>query len=580
MYSHELFEAGKPNIVVVFPGRFQPFHQGHAGVFTRLQKKFGIDNVYVATSNDQSSAKSPFNFSDKYQLITAAGVPGDKIIETNSMYTLPEGFDPTNTIYVAAVGAPDRDRLRPDSVITRDKKDKEGNVIKPAGSPSYYKSWKDNEKHVTSDQHGYVIVIPEIKKSITINGKTYDVSHGTECRNLWNIVRDDHKGRNEFLAQLYGRAGSNLVHIFNKIPVVREDISADTDSTTSPISGHSLPEDVSGYIPKAGKEIHDPRWSTALSVDVHPDSLKKNLKAFNLAEMQPSDFEIHNFEKLDNILLELCQLIIEGQKQNPDFYGLVAACVLDPENNKVCELNYLADNGQRIHAERAAIDAYTEQFGEIPEGSIIITTLSPCNESMDERYGESCQDIINASNVRKVYCGFKDPTQNDSSGKLFHVMETRFKPLSDLCKKFASKFLDLSDSLNESMTVNREPDLPEMFRSFLPFVMKQLGLEKLPKIVLAKEIKSGTGQPTFGRFVNNEQTIYLAIANRHPNDILRTLAHELTHFKQYINGELDSYSGKTGSPEENEANALAGIMMRHYNNQHPDSLNLKPVMIQ
>jgi len=39
----------------------------------------------------------------------------------------------------------------------------------------------------------------------------------------------------------------------------------------------------SGYIPKNKKEAKDPRWSNALTVDVHPDTPNKNLKAFRLA---------------------------------------------------------------------------------------------------------------------------------------------------------------------------------------------------------------------------------------------------------------------------------------------------------
>ena len=199
MYAFELFEQQKPRIVVTYPGRFQPFHQGHAGVFKQLQKQFGMENVFIATSNDQSSAKSPFSFSDKYQLMTAAGVPGDKIIETKSMYSVPEGVDPANTIFITAVGAPDADRLNPDSTLKRDKKDKDGNIIKPAGSPGYYKIWANLDQAVTADQHGYVIVIPEIKKSIKILGQEYDVSHGTECRNLWNAVRNNDEAKEEFL---------------------------------------------------------------------------------------------------------------------------------------------------------------------------------------------------------------------------------------------------------------------------------------------------------------------------------------------------------------------------------------------
>jgi hypothetical protein len=37
--------------------------------------------------------------------------------------------------------------------------------------------------------------------------------------------------------------------------------------------------EASGYIPSE-KEKNDPRFKTALTVDVHPNSLKKNAKAF------------------------------------------------------------------------------------------------------------------------------------------------------------------------------------------------------------------------------------------------------------------------------------------------------------
>ena len=40
-----------------------------------------------------------------------------------------------------------------------------------------------------------------------------------------------------------------------------------------------LPEGASGYIPSK-KEANDPRFKTALTVDVKPNTLKKNAKAF------------------------------------------------------------------------------------------------------------------------------------------------------------------------------------------------------------------------------------------------------------------------------------------------------------
>ena len=43
-----------------------------------------------------------------------------------------------------------------------------------------------------------------------------------------------------------------------------------------------LKEDASGYIPKNKKEAEDPRYSTALTIDVRPDTPKKNAQALKL----------------------------------------------------------------------------------------------------------------------------------------------------------------------------------------------------------------------------------------------------------------------------------------------------------
>ena len=60
-------------------------------------------------------------------------------------------------------------------------------------------------------------------------------------------------------------------------------------------------------------------------------------------------------------------------------------------------------------------------------------------------------------------------------------------------------------------------------------------------------------------------------------DILRTLAHELVHYKQKTLGKIKHDSGETGSPEENQANTIAGIIMRHFNKEYPDAVNMQPI---
>jgi hypothetical protein len=116
----------------------------------------------------------------------------------------------------------------------------------------------------------------------------------------------------------------------------------------------------------------------------------------------------------------------------------------------------------------------------------------------------------------------------------------------------------------------------EMFKKFLPLAMEVLKLDSLPKMEFVTKVDD-TEQPTFGLYSNGDKVLKVALTGRHPNDILRTVAHELTHYKQDINDELNNDSGDTGSNEENEANATAGIIMRHFNKQYPEYLKSKPL---
>lgn len=205
LFENYVAEAG-PQLVVLYPGRFQPFHLGHGEVFHALQSKFGRDNVYIATSNKVELPKSPFNFSEKTILMNAAGISSDRIIEVTNPYKLPEPkFNPANTIFIAAVGAPDRDRLRPDS-------------LKKDGTPGYFKTFESLDKCTTADRHGYVIIADERQKVIKINNQPVDVSHGTPARAAWNAVRDNPKGRSDYLLQMFGRDDPELGRILDKIP--------------------------------------------------------------------------------------------------------------------------------------------------------------------------------------------------------------------------------------------------------------------------------------------------------------------------------------------------------------------------
>ena len=158
--------------------------------------------------------------------------------------------------------------------------------------------------------------------------------------------------------------------------------------------------------------------------------------------MRLFEFADHS-EKQDHILADLCGMILQGQKKNPDYYGMVAAAVVDPSGNVVKAVNHFDDStDKRIHAERAAIEKYKAKHGELPKGCTVITTLSPCSNDMADRYGESCQELLDELGIEDVYCGYQDPTQD--SGYTI----TKNKKLEELCKALADTFLD-DQQLNE-----------------------------------------------------------------------------------------------------------------------------------
>ena len=131
---------------------------------------------------------------------------------------------------------------------------------------------------------------------------------------------------------------------------------------------------------------------------------------------------------------------------------------------------------------------------------------------------------------------------------------------------------------NESVEDN-EPVFIQALRDFLPIAMKHLKLDHLPKIKLLRNVDT-EHVPSFGKFSNEDRIVHVDIENRHPNDILRTLAHELTHYAQGEHGKLDVDSWQTGSPIEDEANAEAGVIMREFNGKFPQYLRLKPIVLE
>lgn len=113
----------------------------------------------------------------------------------------------------------------------------------------------------------------------------------------------------------------------------------------------------------------------------------------------------------------------------------------------------------------------------------------------------------------------------------------------------------------------RETIQEHMFAHILALCQIELELDNLPEIefVDTPYIENGNKR-SFGEF--DGQRIRIVTRSRHIIDINRTISHELTHWKQMTMGmDMD---GGDGSETENQANAIAGIVLRRFAEKYPD----------
>jgi Zn-dependent peptidase ImmA (M78 family) len=100
---------------------------------------------------------------------------------------------------------------------------------------------------------------------------------------------------------------------------------------------------------------------------------------------------------------------------------------------------------------------------------------------------------------------------------------------------------------------------------FIAWCRPKLGIRGVIKVKLIHTPIQVGAQRSFGYYDPNTQQIVISCVDRHPTDVLRTLAHELVHLAQSQIRPLTNADGVTGSDVENSANALAGILMRLWN---------------
>ena len=127
--------------------------------------------------------------------------------------------------------------------------------------------------------------------------------------------------------------------------------------------------------------------------------------------------------------------------------------------------------------------------------------------------------------------------------------------------------MKVTEILTEGMN---KRDTFSILHDFVRFAAEHLELKTLPKFDFVFDSKQSVEHKSFGGYRPGAEHITITVKNRHINDVCRTLAHEMVHFKQDLNDELnDDDAGSTGSPQENDANAQAAVIMRNWGKRYP-----------
>jgi len=191
MFIAELFEEAAGNLLVVYPGRFQPWHKGHKAVYDRLVKRFGRDHVFVATSNKVEQPKSPFSFSDKAQFMALTGVSMDRVVETTQPYRVPElikHYNDTITKLIFAIS--EKDMAEDPRFASWTKKD---------GTPAYFQPMPTDAAMIRPmAQHAYIMTVPTV--DFTVLGAP--MRSATEIRALF--AKSKPETQKKIITDLFG----------------------------------------------------------------------------------------------------------------------------------------------------------------------------------------------------------------------------------------------------------------------------------------------------------------------------------------------------------------------------------------
>jgi Zn-dependent peptidase ImmA (M78 family) len=115
--------------------------------------------------------------------------------------------------------------------------------------------------------------------------------------------------------------------------------------------------------------------------------------------------------------------------------------------------------------------------------------------------------------------------------------------------------------------INQSETLMQV-KKFAQWACKLLNIKNVPTINYSNDNAEVESKRTFGS-TTSDGNIWVYIGNRSPADTMRTLVHELVHYKQFDAGLAnDSMTDDQRQQVEDVANAMAGRIMRQYGKKY------------
>lgn len=177
-----------PKKVIVYGGRYCPFHRGHFAVYNLLLQQFPNDSVFIASSNLTGDDSHPFTFEQKKLIATTMfQIDESKFVYTKNPYQCQEitkNFDKNKDILIIVIGEKDNNRLK----------------------SKHFETYADDKELLPFSKKTYILTIPMQENGIS----------ASKIRSYFKVVSDINKKKQMFV-KIYGKFNRAVFNLLNKV---------------------------------------------------------------------------------------------------------------------------------------------------------------------------------------------------------------------------------------------------------------------------------------------------------------------------------------------------------------------------